>query len=76
MEADKLVTLCEFDKPEEAHIARVKLESAGIECFVQDELGNILYSNATCGVELQVKSSDMERARALLDEQEEIQTEE
>ncbi len=72
MEDEKLVTICEFNQPAEAHIAKSKLESAGIECCIQDELGNLLYANAVCSVELQVKSSQLEQAKTILDDREEI----
>ena len=60
-----LVTLATFTYPTDLAIFRSRLESEGIECFVQDELTiqtHNLYSNAIGGVKLQVKESDAQKA--------------
>ena len=50
-------------------MVRVRLEDEGIECLVPDEftvIMNPLYSNAVGGVRLQVRESDIERAKEVL----------
>lgn len=66
---EKLVTLMAFDDVAIAHIARTKLESAGIPCFLAD--ANLIaqdwfYANALGGVKVQVFESDVPEALALL----------
>ncbi len=68
---DQIVTLRQFRDMPEALLAKGKLESAGIECFLAD--GNLvrmdwLLSNAIGGLRLQVMAEQAEEARALLDE--------
>jgi len=69
MGIDKLITIGKFSQTPEAHIVKGKLESMGVECFLQDQhlvSINWLYSNAIGGVKLQVKSSDVPRAFEIL----------
>lgn len=50
-------------------MVRVRLEDEGIVCLVPDEftvIMNPLYSNAVGGVRLQVRESDIERAKEVL----------
>ncbi len=50
-------------------MVRVRLEDEGIVCLVPDEftvIMNPLYSNAVGGVRLQVRASDIERAKEVL----------
>jgi hypothetical protein len=68
---DQLVTLRHFRDLPDALLAQGKIESAGIECLLAD--GNLvrmdwLWSNAIGGLRLQVSESDVEEARAILDE--------
>lgn len=66
---DNWVTIISFIYPHEAHLAKAKLESEGIEVYVKDEYTvqvNNFYSNAIGGVKLQVKSSDFENAHLIL----------
>lgn len=66
---DDLVTIARFSSPIEAHLARTKLESEGIEAFVADEHMisiNPVYDLALGGVKLQIKYSDVERAQKSL----------
>ncbi len=70
---DNLVTIRNYafgpDPAGEAELARIKLESAGIPCFLADREFTAmywLYSGANRGVKLQVKRSDAERALAVL----------
>lgn len=68
-EADRPVTVASFLQPIEAHLARARLESDGIECFVVDEhiVGvQWLYAVAVGGVKLQVRSWQSEHAREVL----------
>ncbi len=64
-----LVTISTYVFPHELALDRAKLESDGIVCFVQDELTvqvhNFL-SNAVGGIKLQVLEQDVNRAKAIL----------
>jgi len=56
---------------EYAHLAKTKLESQGIECFIFDEYTstmNWLYTNAIGGIKLKVRGEDYERASIILKE--------
>jgi ssDNA-binding Zn-finger/Zn-ribbon topoisomerase 1 len=67
---EPLVTVATYSYPLEAHLHRAKLESEGIDSVVVDEHivnANWLYSIAVGGVRLQVKESDLARAREILD---------
>jgi predicted RNA-binding Zn-ribbon protein involved in translation (DUF1610 family) len=73
---EKLVTVATFAQPIEAHIAKGRLESEGILCFLGDE--NIVsvhpfYSNAVGGVKLKVREKEAEQAFAIMSQ---IQAEE
>jgi hypothetical protein len=62
---DDLVTIARFSSAIEAHLARTKLESEGIEAFVADEhMISIdpFYDLALGGVKLQTKNSNVKRA--------------
>jgi hypothetical protein len=62
-------TILTFNHPTELDMVRVRLEDEGIECLVPDEftvIMNPLYSNAVGGVRLQVRESDIERAKEVL----------
>lgn len=66
--SDQFVTIATFSKPVEAHLARTKLESEGIPCFVTDEQlvqVNWLFPHAG-GVKLKVSAEDASRARDIL----------
>src|SRR5580704_353168 len=66
----KMVTIASFPSVIEAQLAKSRLESEGIDCFVADEnivTMNWLYSNAVGGVKLQVDRADFEVARQLLE---------
>jgi hypothetical protein len=67
---EKLVTVAAFSLPIEAQLARLRLESHGVECRIDDEniiSINWLYSDAIGGVKLKVRESDAERAREVLE---------
>jgi DNA-directed RNA polymerase subunit M/transcription elongation factor TFIIS len=70
---DDLVTIRNYafgpDPAGEAELARIKLESAGISCFLAGREFASMYwfsSGANQGVKLQVRRSDAERALAVL----------
>jgi hypothetical protein len=66
---DNWITIISFTYPHEAHLAKGKLESEGIEVVIKDELTTQVinfYSNAIGGVKLLVKESDYENALQLL----------
>ena len=66
---DEFVTIATFDQPVEAHLARSKLESEGIPCFVAEERFiqvNWLLASVFGCVELKVPSGSADRARNAL----------
>ncbi|HEX2936738.1 MAG TPA: DUF2007 domain-containing protein [Bacteroidales bacterium] len=66
---DNWIVVISFIYPHEAHMAKGKLESEGIEVLIRDELTaqvNNFYSNAIGGVKLLVKEPDFDTARQLL----------
>ena len=65
----KWVTVGTFSQGVDAHLARTKLESEGIQCMVSDEYlvrVNWLLSNAVGGVKLMVPAWDVEHAKEVL----------
>ena len=62
------VTLATFLHPAEAHIARLRLEAAGVACVLLDEMmaATNCLALAIGGVKLQVPAADAERAGVLL----------
>jgi ribosomal protein S27AE len=67
--SDDFVTVATFARPVEAHLARTKLESEGIPCFVTDEQlvqVNWLFPNVIGGVKLKVPASYAPRAKDIL----------
>ena len=69
--SEKLTIIASFSHPFEAHLAKGKLESEGIEAYIADEniVGiNWLYSNLVGGVKLKVREDDRERALKSLEE--------
>lgn len=70
MPENKLVELIKFDNPGSAHIAKTRLESAGIHCMLagEDSTGfQPILTSPTGGIRLLVMESDLERALAILD---------
>ncbi|HBS87435.1 MAG: hypothetical protein A2W91_00785 [Bacteroidetes bacterium GWF2_38_335] len=66
---DNWITIFSFTLPHEAHIAKGRLESEGIEVLIKDELTaqvNNFYSNAIGGVKLQVRDLDFDKAVMVL----------
>jgi len=71
IEANNLVVLRQFRDLPEALLAKGALESAGIECFLADDITirmDWLWSNALGGVRLCVKREDADAAGQLLDQ--------
>ena len=70
---DKLITIANFIEPFQADLARAKLESEGIKCFLAGENFVATYwllSNADRGIKLQVRESEAERALEILSHEE------
>jgi len=68
---ENLVTIVIFHSHPEFLLARTRLESADIECFAYDE--NMLriggwHSHPLGGIKLQVRESEAQDARAILDD--------
>ena len=69
--SDELVTAATFRAPEEAYLAKAKLEGHGIACRVADEHSGSLLSGyvSAASVKLLVRHADAEMAAALLCEE-------
>ena len=70
-EPEPLITVATFSTELEYLLARTRLESAGIECFLRDE--NMVriagwHSHILGGIKLQVRESDAQDALAILQE--------
>lgn len=64
-----LVTLKTYETYLDAHLVKIKLESEGIRCFLQDEnMATIFPANNLFfdGLKLQVDSSNYEKAVAII----------
>lgn len=64
-----LTTIITFTLPHDAHLAKAKLQSEGVEVFIKDEMTahvNHLYSGAIGGVKLQVRGVDVDAAHRIL----------
>ena len=80
---DRLVTIANFafgpDPASEAELARIKLETEGISCFLTGKNFIATYwllSGANHGVKLQVRQSDAKRALEVLGTREKVNVEE
>jgi len=65
-----MITLARFERPEEAHLVRMRLEAGGIPAFIhQDNTIQVqwMYSSELGGVRLQIDEEDFERAKEILD---------
>jgi hypothetical protein len=72
---DKIITFESYYDPMLAHIIQTRLEDSGISCFIADE--NILaaqpfYNQATGGIKIKIFERDLERARQILAEDNEL----
>jgi len=68
-EAMSLITIAQFNKPEDAHMLRMRLEAGDVAVFIQDEhLVQLDWglANAVGGVRVQIDEEDIERAREIL----------
>ncbi|ACO33407.1 hypothetical protein ACP_2460 [Acidobacterium capsulatum ATCC 51196] len=65
--ADDIVTIAEFNEPLEAEMARLRLQSAGIEVFLSGENARIMEPGLG-PLQLQVPAADAEDARAILND--------
>jgi len=65
--ADDVVTIAEFNEPLEAEMARLRLQSAGIEVFLSGENARIMEPGLG-PLQLQVAGEDAEDARAILND--------
>jgi hypothetical protein len=66
---DDLVTVTSFSDVAEAQLAQERLEQEGVAAFVVDaQMAGVMpyLANSTGGVRVQVKPSDLERAREIL----------
>ena len=62
-------TVAAYSKPEEAYLAKARLESDGINASIRDEATISLcwlYSNAIGGVKVEVEDEDYDHAREVL----------
>lgn len=69
---DDLITIATFRDPVQAYIARTKLQSERIDCWLADDILitlNWLYSNAYGGVKVKVRESDAQKASVVLNKQ-------
>jgi hypothetical protein len=62
---EKVVTIAEFIEPLEAEMAKMRLESAGIDVFLSGENARIMEPGLG-PLQLQVKAEDEQDARAIL----------
>ena len=70
--SQRLVTIATFSFPQEAYIFKTKLESQGIQSYIEDEYVVTmmwLYSLAVGGVKLKVRESDEARAIEIISQE-------
>jgi len=65
---EEMVTVERYTDMLQAELAKGRLESAGIECFLAGENAGLLYGNGLDSVQLQVASTDEDDARAILND--------
>jgi Putative prokaryotic signal transducing protein len=63
---EEMVTVERFRDMLQAELAKGRLDSAGIRCFLAGENAGLLYGNGLDGVLLQVSAADEADARAIL----------
>ena len=63
---EKLITIATYGNIIEANLAKIKLDSQGIECFLADENAVAIYSGAVGEIKLQVRQSDAVEALEIL----------
>jgi len=70
-----LKTVATFEYAHFAHLAKAKLESEDVECFIFDEITasmNWFYTNAIGGIKLKVRGEDYQKALKILNETSDI----
>jgi Putative prokaryotic signal transducing protein len=65
---EDMVTIERFRDMLQAEMAKGRLDSAGIRCFLAGENAGLLYGNGLDGVLLQVSAAEEADARAILDD--------
>jgi hypothetical protein len=65
---EEMVTVERYTDMLQAELAKGRLESAGIDCFLAGENAGLLYGNGLDSVQLQVASADEDDARAILND--------
>jgi hypothetical protein len=65
---EEMVTIERFRDMLQAEMAKGRLDSAGIRCFLAGENAGLLYGNGLDGVLLQVSAAEEADARAILDD--------
>ena len=64
--SEEMVTIGRYTDMLEAEMAKGRLDSAGIHCFLAGENAGLLYGNGLDGVQLQVSATDEVDARAIM----------
>ena len=67
-EEPELITIERYRDPLEADLARTRLDSAGITCFLVGENAAVLYGTGLGGLQLQVSPKDETDARTILND--------
>jgi hypothetical protein len=65
---EEMVTIERYTDMLQAELAKGRLESAGIDCFLAGENAGLLYGNGLDSVQLQVAAADEDDARAILND--------
>jgi hypothetical protein len=65
---EQMVTIERFTDMLQAELAKGRLDSAGIRCFLAGEKAGLLYGNGLDGVSLQVSAAEEADARAILND--------
>jgi hypothetical protein len=63
---EKLVTIATYSNPIDANLAKIKLASEDIDCFLAGENAVAIYGSIVGTVKLQVRQSDVQRATEVL----------
>ncbi len=63
---EKLITIATYADPIAANLAKIKLASEDIDCFLAGENAVAVYGGIVGTVKLQVNASDVERAKEIL----------
>lgn len=76
-ENEKLVTVQEFENTFDAELGKIALDSAGVESVIVGDnlVTTMVYGVPSITVELQVRQSDVEKAKQILAEKNEVSDE-